>query len=401
MPTTKDANKPYWPYWYIHNKLYDLTPWLEKHPGGKEFLLHCQGTDCTAAFETHHIRMPKAQAMLSKFEVVTDEPIVESPWPQYNWSQYQTLRSRIAARLKAENWQPGPMRRGKIIALGLFALNISLPFAWPFLWQNLGPFALLFGLVYAMNIIIMTGFGHMFLHLNTKWQYLGDLGGFSSFSWKSEHCLEHHMYTNHPKYDPDVTKFSPILRFAPNIRPKWQKFAPIFIAPLYAISFMLIRLSRPFEIVKNPSQWRTRLCWYLVGSYGWLTLWAVTGYFWVGLLLECVASFLFLSLTLSNHNHQACFENVADHEHNKQLGDFVSHQMQGCYDFGSHHYWSSMIFSAFLGSQTLHHLFPTIDPTYFRIVEQELNKLGYSYERRSFWFSFVDHIKFVSNATRK
>lgn len=94
------SDKPYKPYWYIHGRLYDLEPWLEKHPGGADFLHRCRGTYCTAAFEVHHIRMPKALTMLKQFEVKVSEPPVTSPWPQFNWSQYGQLRKQLAKRLK-------------------------------------------------------------------------------------------------------------------------------------------------------------------------------------------------------------------------------------------------------------------------------------------------------------
>ncbi len=380
-----NSDKPYWPHWYIHGRLYDLEPWLEKHPGGADFLLRCRGTDCTAAFEVHHIRMPKAQAMLKHFEVKVSDPIPDSPWPQFDWSQYGELRQLIAKRLKEQNWKPGPSRRAKLIAVAALAINL----ATPFVWQSAGAWTALLALVYAMNMVIMTGFGHVFLHLNTRWQYLGDLGGFSSHTWKEEHCLAHHLYTNHPEFDPDVGKLRPLVHFSPSKRTRWQRYAPLFIVPLYAIAFMALRLARPFEIMRDPRNWQVRLAWYVVGSFGWLILWSSLGLLWTGVLLECLASFLFLSITLSNHNHEDCH-----FPHKRQ--DFVLHQVKTCQDFGSVKYWPSLLFNAFLGNQTLHHLFPTLNPAYYTVVEQSLKEMGYDYKRHSFWLAYWDHLHFVS-----
>ncbi len=33
--------------WLIHGKLYDLTAFVDKHPGGASWLAYTQGTDCT------------------------------------------------------------------------------------------------------------------------------------------------------------------------------------------------------------------------------------------------------------------------------------------------------------------------------------------------------------------
>ncbi|EOB14525.1 nitrate reductase NADH 2 [Nosema bombycis CQ1] len=38
----------------IQNKVYDLTNYLDKHPGGKRILLKFAGTDCTELFFRIH-----------------------------------------------------------------------------------------------------------------------------------------------------------------------------------------------------------------------------------------------------------------------------------------------------------------------------------------------------------
>jgi len=382
------SDKPYWPYWSIHGRLYDLTPWLDEHPGGADFLHRCRGIDCTAAFEIHHLRMPRAQAMLRRFEVTEQSAAATPPsaWPQFDWAHYSELRERVAKRLAEMNWRPGPSLRGILIAVSALAINLTIPF----IWGSAGHWQWLLGFIYAVNMIIITGFGHVFLHLNTHWQHLGDLSNFSSHLWKTEHCLRHHLYTNHPTLDPDVTKLWPILHFSPEYRNCWQPYyAPLLVVPLYALAFMALRLMRPLEMLRDSHNLTSRLLWYAIGSFGWLILWWWVGYLWVGILLECLASFLFLSLTLSNHNHTACHQLP-------QRPDFVTYQMQACYDFGNVNYWESLLLSAFLGSQTLHHLFPTLDPSYYHIVEEELQAMGYGYQRHSFWSTYWDHLRFIS-----
>jgi len=38
-------------YLVVHNKVYDVTRFLEEHPGGEEVMLEQAGTDCSEAFE--------------------------------------------------------------------------------------------------------------------------------------------------------------------------------------------------------------------------------------------------------------------------------------------------------------------------------------------------------------
>ena len=41
--------------WRIHGRDYDLTSFVDKHPGGAFLILLGKGTDCTVLFETYHI----------------------------------------------------------------------------------------------------------------------------------------------------------------------------------------------------------------------------------------------------------------------------------------------------------------------------------------------------------
>jgi len=40
--------------WYIHGHSYDLSGFVEKHPGGRLAILSGRGRDCTALFESYH-----------------------------------------------------------------------------------------------------------------------------------------------------------------------------------------------------------------------------------------------------------------------------------------------------------------------------------------------------------
>lgn len=51
-------------FWIIENKLYDLTPFLDDHPGGKSWLTMTQGHDVTDFFIIHHLNEKKAREAL-------------------------------------------------------------------------------------------------------------------------------------------------------------------------------------------------------------------------------------------------------------------------------------------------------------------------------------------------
>ena len=55
--------------WLIGGVLYDITGYLDSHPGGRLWLEMTRGTDCTDAFETHHLNMARAAKALERFAV--------------------------------------------------------------------------------------------------------------------------------------------------------------------------------------------------------------------------------------------------------------------------------------------------------------------------------------------
>ena len=58
--------------WKIHGNYYDLTDFLDKHPGGAIILNACKGDlDATAAFESYHALsdMKKIKQIMNKYKV--------------------------------------------------------------------------------------------------------------------------------------------------------------------------------------------------------------------------------------------------------------------------------------------------------------------------------------------
>jgi cytochrome b involved in lipid metabolism len=55
----------------IRGMVYDVTAWIEKHPGGDKNILRLCGLDGTAAFEKQHGGKEKPENALKGFEVGT------------------------------------------------------------------------------------------------------------------------------------------------------------------------------------------------------------------------------------------------------------------------------------------------------------------------------------------
>lgn len=82
--------------WTIYRGVaYDLTPYLEKHPGGRWLLNLAVGRDATGLFESYHLRPEVAVARLNrlpKLEGFPIEAVPTSPYPNDS-PIYNAIRS--------------------------------------------------------------------------------------------------------------------------------------------------------------------------------------------------------------------------------------------------------------------------------------------------------------------
>ncbi len=53
----------------VNNKVYDLTMWISKHPGGPDKILGICGTDGTPQFEGQHMGQEKPETLLQSFYI--------------------------------------------------------------------------------------------------------------------------------------------------------------------------------------------------------------------------------------------------------------------------------------------------------------------------------------------
>lgn len=86
-------------------QVYDLTSWVDKHPGGREVLLLMAGRDATAAFESYHPFTDKPRKIIGKYEVGS---VSSHEFPQYRPDSglYATMNQRLAKYFKENNLNP-------------------------------------------------------------------------------------------------------------------------------------------------------------------------------------------------------------------------------------------------------------------------------------------------------
>lgn len=115
--------------WRIEGQLYDLQGF--QHPGGPSWLRVTQGTDCTAAFVTHHLDQPRVRAILAKYRVAGQGQVPQEAAELadgFSWQPqgfYLTLQRRGWQALRAAEPQAaqptGPTRQMRALSWLLVA----------------------------------------------------------------------------------------------------------------------------------------------------------------------------------------------------------------------------------------------------------------------------------------
>ena len=86
--------------WLIGDTLYDLSRYLNDHPGGRMWLEMTRGTDATVAFEAHHMNYDRAVSAMKRYAVRKVPANRVGGAHVYEWSDSGFFRST-----RAEAWQ--------------------------------------------------------------------------------------------------------------------------------------------------------------------------------------------------------------------------------------------------------------------------------------------------------
>jgi len=191
--------------WRVHDKLYDLTPYLDFHPGGREWLERVRGCDATEAFEAHHLDGDKAERALSKFYVREVEPGEFDCGDRFTYDAdgfWRTVRERCLVALKGA---VGPSTSTLDATSATPAMQIASG-------MILAQFISTFGLACVsgswlaaggcgLTMAGMWGVGHNYLHQSEKkagwWPYaLNVVPGINAEEFKVTHALSHHLVPN-------------------------------------------------------------------------------------------------------------------------------------------------------------------------------------------------------------
>lgn len=353
--------------WRVHDALYDLSSFVEVHPGGAEWLRLTKGTDITEAFEAHHVTTTAAR-MLNDFYVKQASTPRNSPYTFHEDGFYRTLQRR--ARIALAGVPRGPNFSSALIAdlLALGTISFSVLAAATNNY-SVGAFA---GFLIALNVIT----AHNFLHQKDNFRmYYFNLSFMTFRDWRVVHSLSHHLYPN-SLLDLDISMFAPLFQFLPDpSKTLWGRYGPWIYSPLvYSIMFhghMLIRL---WTVAKGKSHYlhmddaipllipASMMVFAGVspGNAFWMWMWVTT------------ASSLFFHIIAFNgaHHHPEIFHegDAARVDRDWGLAQLDTVRERPAVN--------SSLFAALtnFGYHNLHHLFPAVDHSRLPLLYPALKK---------------------------
>ncbi|EFC50633.1 predicted protein [Naegleria gruberi] len=238
----------------LYDKVYDLTEFADKHPGGREMIESACARDATALFESYHLSSESiarsylkgtggsikyvgefdvesakvGKLPLNQDELPNDAAIkftFQSPLsgPKQSTNKtniYEIMKQRIRDEL-IKNESSGFKKNIRRVS-GLRLCNAIFIFTGLLTCQILSQYfpsinlgvaillGLLAGLFHHLALVhVVHDLGHgSFTDFPTVWRLIGNFGSYvlgqSFYVWTIRHNVGHHVYTNMSEIDPDV-----------------------------------------------------------------------------------------------------------------------------------------------------------------------------------------------------
>uniref|UniRef100_A0A8C7B902 Cytochrome b5 heme-binding domain-containing protein n=1 Tax=Neovison vison TaxID=452646 RepID=A0A8C7B902_NEOVI len=195
----------------INRKVYDVTDWAKRHPGGHRVLNHYAGEDATDVFRAMHLKLDIVKLYLEPLligELAPEEPSQERNKNPRLVEDFQELRRTLEAmNMFKANWV--------FFFLHLAQILILETLAWLMMWHFGNGWLMTIFISFLLLISQMQSFflehdsGHLSVFTNSKWNHLmqkflmSHLKGLSAKWWNNQH-FQHHVKTNIYPKDPDI-----------------------------------------------------------------------------------------------------------------------------------------------------------------------------------------------------
>ncbi|XP_026496872.2 cytochrome b5-related protein-like [Vanessa tameamea] len=348
-------------FWRVHDRLYDLTEFVQNHPGGEEWLELTKDTDITEAFECHHIKTI-AEKILQNFYVRDAKTPRNSPFTFKEDGFFKTLKKNVREEL--EKIPKDTSKYTDMITDGLLitclltsALSCSASNYWLVMASYIVASVSLAGSVVA---------SHNYIHRRSNWRmYIFNLSLWSYRDFRVSHVLSHHLYPN-TLMDLEISAFEPLIKFNPRRdKPFYAKFTilvefltfPLFFIFNFIRRFLLNFLCEGF--FENHYRWHDGVGFLLPAWMYLISGASLYDVFIMWLWIICTGSLTFFTIgSNAAHHHPKIFKDgdqISD-----VTPDWGMHELEAVMDrpdINDNHFKVM----TFFGHHALHHLFPTLD----------------------------------------
>ncbi|XP_070507650.1 cytochrome b5-related protein-like [Chironomus tepperi] len=349
--------------WRVWDKLYDLSDYVEKHPGGREWLILAKGTDITEAFEVFHMNSKPAEILKKYYVREAKEP--RNYRLTFNENDfYQTIKRKVVKKLKTIDVKKESWKSRFYFDFFLLAMIMSACASVYFENNTLRLTGVCLAGMFACFIV---NAGHNFIHLKNNWRMFGCHVVFVNFrEFRTFHAMSHHLYPN-TVYDLETTIYEPFFKMLPIEKNTLRIMISYAMAPIvHLLSFHGALVYRIASQVVSGEQifylddligCAVPLLMLLIGKSAAFTSQNVFEVFIAWNMIIVVASIVFSVIGLNAGHHGTEITHEGDEF--KSL-DFAIHQMAATIDRLEANSNLFMILTHY-GEHILHHFFPSLD----------------------------------------
>ncbi|TDH09608.1 hypothetical protein EPR50_G00088140 [Perca flavescens] len=392
----------------IDRKVYNITQWAKRHPGGIRVISHYAGENATEAFTAFHPDLKFVQKFLKPLQVgelAATEPSQDRNKNATIIQDFHTLRAQVESE--------GLFRaRPLFFCLHLGHILLLEALAWLIIWVWGTSWTLTFlSAVMLATTQLQAGwlqhdFGHLSVFKKSSWNHLlhkfviGHLKGASANWWNHRH-FQHHAKPNIFSKDPDVNMLH--IFVVGETQPVEYGIKKIKYMPYHHQHKYFFLIGPPLLI---PVFFNIQIMYTMISRRQWVDLaWALSYY----LRYLCCSipmfglfgSVVFISFIRILESHGFVWVTQMSHlpmdiDHEKNQ-DWLSMQLQATCNIKQSLFndW----FSGHLNFQIEHHLFPTMPRHNYHLVAPLVRALcekhGIPYQVKTLQQGFADVFRYV------
>uniref|UniRef100_A0A665UBD7 acyl-CoA (8-3)-desaturase n=1 Tax=Echeneis naucrates TaxID=173247 RepID=A0A665UBD7_ECHNA len=393
----------------IDRKVYNITQWAKRHPGGLRVIGHYAGEDATEAFAAFHPDPTFVQKFLKPLLIGELEASEPSQDRNKNAALIQDFHA-LRAQAKSDGlFQARPLFF--CLHLGHIVLLEALAWLMIWYWGTNWIVTLLCGVILATAQAgwLQHDFGHLSVFKESRWNHLvhkfiiGHLKGASANWWNHRH-FQHHAKPNIFRKDPDVNMLSIFVLGATQpveygikkikLLPYHRQHQYFFLVgpPLLIPVFFHIQIIRTMIIRHDWVDLAWCVSYYFRYFFLYIPLYGLFGSIALLSFVRFLESHWFVWVTQMNH-----LPMDIDHEKHR---DWLTMQLQATCNIEQSFFndW----FSGHLNFQIEHHLFPTMPRHNYHLVAPRVRALcetyGVPYQMKTMWQGFTDIVWSLKNS---